>query len=1101
MDRCLRGFLVVASILLLTSSVASAQATAGLAGRVTDESGGVLPGVTVTATQTDTGFTRPAVTDGSGAWVMSNLPVGPYRLEIALQGFRTFVQTGIVLQVGATPTINAALAVGNLEETVTIEANAPLVDVRGAGISEVVEEERIVELPLQGREMTDLIVLSGAAYVTGRPNTKNFQGGVSIAVAGGMDAGVAYFLDGAMHNDVQNAGGLPLPFPDAMQEFRVATSGLSAQNGMHSGASINAVTKSGTNAFHGNAFEFLRDRRFNATHPFAATGPDGKRVDDGLRRNQFGGTLGGPIARDRMFFFGGYQGTATRVASTSNIAYVPTAAMLAGDFTAFASPACNSGRQIALRAPFVNNRISPAQFSPAALNITARLPTTEDPCGETRFAQPDHKDEGQVVTRLDYQVSGDQSVFGRYMLTFHKAPSSFSLAEGNILATHVPAVNNYAQAMTLGHTAVIGSGTVNNLRFAYNRTTVDRSNADYFGPQEVGINIFNHSPTRELQLAVTGGFEISDARASKGLAENNAYQMSNDLTMVRGRHEIGVGATVAFWKVFMNTWSRSGGNYAFNGQITGLGLADFMLGRVSVFSHNSYVGVTFNHWYQGLYIQDAWRATDRLTVNAGVRWEPFSGQHLTQGSVTNFDEEKFRQGIKSTMFVNAPAGFMYPGDPGFPSGRSGFEKKWMNFAPRAGIAWDVRGNGRMGVRASYGLAYDFPEGETWFNLASGAPYGSRLMFQDPPGRLDDPYAHVGGDPGPSATSKDSRFPPFGEMGSIDPDINSPRVQQWNVSLEQQFGSSWAGSVSYIGSYSDRLWGSVELNQGAYLGSGPCTINGVAYPVCTAPANLNNRRVLYLQNPAEAQYIGNAYRFDDLSTQNYRGLKLSLQRRSVNGISLNGNWTWGRCVGLQLGRGGGGGSGSGGGGPYAKVDDLEYDRGHCDWDRTHLANLTLGYQSPEFSAPLLRVLASDWRLSGIVSARSGDWLTVTTGVTHFTGTATANRVDQVSDDVYGEKTMLAYLNRAAFAVPAPGTFGDHERNSITGPGFWKADLAVSRLFPFGGTQQLEVRAEVFNLLNNFNWGNPATNLNGGNFGRIQTMVGDPRIMQFVLKYGF
>ena len=334
MKYFLRDLFVGALSLLLTSGVAWAQATAELSGRVTDESGAVLPGVTVTVTQTDTSFTRSVVTDETGAYVLPNLPTGPYRLEVSLQGFRAYVQTGIVLRVGGTPTINAVLAVGNLEETVSVEAAAPLVDVRSAGISEVVEQERIVELPLQGRQVTDLIVLAGAAVETGRPNNRSFQGGVNIAVAGGLSFGVAYLLDGTMHNDVQNAGGLPLPFPDALQEFSVATSGLSAQYGMHSGAAVNAVTKSGTNRFAGNAFEFLRDKRFNATNPFAARGPDGKRRNDGLRRNQYGVTVGGPIVRDKLFFFSGYQGTATRVTPAANIAYVPTAAMLAGDFTA-----------------------------------------------------------------------------------------------------------------------------------------------------------------------------------------------------------------------------------------------------------------------------------------------------------------------------------------------------------------------------------------------------------------------------------------------------------------------------------------------------------------------------------------------------------------------------------------------------------------------------------------------------------------------------------------------------------------------------------------------------------------------------------------------
>src|SRR5688572_22096908 len=353
-------------VLVVLGATASAWAqTAEVSGRVTDESGAVLPGVTVTVTQTDTGFTRSVVTDGSGSYVMPNLPTGPYRLEVALQAFRTYVQTGIVLQVASSPVINPVLALGDLAETVTVEAAVPLVDVRSSGISDVVEQERIVELPLQGRQVTDLIVLAGAAVQTRVADARDTPGSVGIGVAGGIQFGVGYLLDGAIHNDSYNNLNLPLPFPDALQEFRVATSGLSAQNGMHSGASVNAVTKSGTNRLSGNAFEFLRDKQFNATNPFAAVGPDGRRRDDGLRRNQFGGTLGGPIVRDRLFFFGAYQGTRARHTPSDIRAWVPTAAMLAGDYTEFASPACNSGRQITLRAPFVNNRVSPAQFSTA----------------------------------------------------------------------------------------------------------------------------------------------------------------------------------------------------------------------------------------------------------------------------------------------------------------------------------------------------------------------------------------------------------------------------------------------------------------------------------------------------------------------------------------------------------------------------------------------------------------------------------------------------------------------------------------------------------------------------------------------------------------
>src|SRR4051812_24822798 len=369
MRGAMRVWFIVLSVSLFAGLVptrpAWAQlATAELNGRVTDESGAVLPGATVTVTQTATSLVRTAVTDSNGAYLISNLPTGPYRLEVALQGFRTYVQTGIVLQVGATPTINAVLALGALEEAITVEAAAPLVDVRSAGISNVVENERIVELPLQGRQVTDLLVISGAAVQTAAVTTRGFPGGVNISVAGGLPTGVGYTLDGAVHNNPQQNANLPLPFPDALQEFRVATSGLTAQNGMHSGASVNAVTKSGTNRFAGNGFEFLRHHRFNAISPFTPVGPDGTRADDGLKRNQFGGTIGGPILRDKLFFFGGYQGTALRQRPNSNLAFVPTAAMLAGDFTDFTPAACKGRPPGAPRAPLVQKPSQPAPLRP-----------------------------------------------------------------------------------------------------------------------------------------------------------------------------------------------------------------------------------------------------------------------------------------------------------------------------------------------------------------------------------------------------------------------------------------------------------------------------------------------------------------------------------------------------------------------------------------------------------------------------------------------------------------------------------------------------------------------------------------------------------------
>ena len=1086
---CLRGIL----ILLLTTSAAWAQATAQMSGTVRDESGAVLPGVTVTATQVDTGAMRTAVTDENGAYVLPNLPTGPYKVEASLQGFRTYAQTGIVLQVGATPVINAVLAVGSIEETVSVEGAAPLVDVKSSGISSVIENERILELPLQGRQVTDLLVLAGAAVQTGTP-ARGVPGGVNIAVAGGLPFGVAYTLDGATHNNPQSNTNLPLPFPDALQEFRVATSGLSAENGMHSGASVNAVTKSGTNNFNGTVFEFVRDRHFNATSPFAAIGPDGKRKDDGLKRNQFGGTMGGPIVRDKLFFFGAYQGTIRRQLPATNIQFIPTPAMVAGDFTAFASPACNGGRQINLTGPFVGNRIDPARFSPAALAIVKRLPVTNDPCGQVTYESTEDQDEHQPIFRVDYQLSQKQSLFGRYLGTRITIPPGYGGAGSNVLTSNTAGSYNLLHSASLGETMVLSQNLVNAVRGTVNWTHVKRYQNPLFQPSDVGIKLYSYPPGAQFPLTVNNAFSLQSGQATKREEFNTVYAISDDVTLVKGSHQFGFGGLVQFWHGNFTSSSRTGGNWIIDGHVSGSPLADFMIGRIATVEHGGPNILNIKNWYQGWYAQDSWRASSRVTVNGGLRWEPYFGQKVVNNAVAIFVMDNFLKGVRSTVFHNAPAGLIYPGDPGFPKGNTGLNIQWTNLSPRAGVAWDVHGDGRLAVRSSYSMGYDFMPGE-YHNINAGAPpFGNRSIITDPPGGLDDPYG--GNDPHPIITNADTQYIPFGAFGTMDPDINSPRVQQWNATVEQQLGGSWAVSASYLGSYSDRLWAQTALNPGIYMGMGPCTIQGVSYTVCTANSNLNQRRKLYQINPVEAGKIGALDLNSDVGFQKYRGLKLSAQRRGT-GITVNGSYTLSRCWGTttttafnQTSTG------------YTNPDDPAFDAGYCDQDRRHLGALTAGYETPEAGTGVVRALASHWRVTGILNARSGNRLNITSGVDQAFSGINQQRPDKVSDDFYAsEPTLTNYFNRAAFARPAPGVLGNLTRNAVVGPAYWAIDMALSRTITLGGTRRVELRLESFNVLNHFNWGDPTTNFNSGQFGRITTQAGTPRILQFGIKYDF
>ncbi len=1101
MKRFLR-VISASALMLLISASAWAQATAQMAGTVRDQSGAVLPGVTVTVTQTDTGFTRTVVTGESGSYVIPNLPTGPYRLEVSLQGFRTYVQTGIVLQVGGTPTINAVLGVGNLEETVSVEAAAPLVDVRSAGISEVVENDRIVELPLQGRQVTNLIVLAGAAVNTGDVSgQRNRADSVAISVAGGLRTGVTYVLDGAMHNDPYDNTNMPFPFPDALQEFAVATGGLSAQSGMHSAAAVTAVTRSGTNSFHGNLFEFLRDKRFNASDAFAPIGPDGDKVDDGLNRNQYGGTVGGPVMRDKLFFFGAYQGTRTRQTPASFIAFVPTAAMLAGDFTAIASPACNVGRQVALRAPFVNNRIDPALFSKAAVTISKALPTAVDPCGQINYSVPLDNNDSQYVSRVDFQMSPNHSLFGRYIDAFENRLPTLSRT-GNILTVRREFGANKrarAQSLALGDTIVIGNNTVNAFRVTVNRTSNHLNDPpdEFFDAADLGIKLHSYVPG-VIGLAITNGFTVSGGNSVKVRVLTEAYQVANDLSVVRGRHQMSFGGNASFWKVDSEDNARAAGDFNFNGQATGLSLADFLTGQTSLVRHGAPGLLLMDQWHLGVYAQDTWRVTDRITLNAGLRWEPYLGQNMANGAISNFSFDNFRQGVKSKKFLNAPAGLIYPGDPGFPGGNSGINKQWKNVSPRVGLAWDVGGDGRTAVRSSYGMNYDFPSAVFMYIAASASPFSNRVELIAVP--FEDPYRNVpGGDthPLPPIPPFDAQYPGFGAFGVIDPEINSARVQSWNVTLERQIGAAWQASASYLGSYADRLWGQVHINPGNFMGLGPCTIAGVSYPSCTVTGNVDRRRTLFLENPVAGQALGPVVRYSDVGVQSYRGLKLSFRRRAAAGVSLSGNYTISHCeADTEVS-----GSFSQFANGYLDPNNPSFDRGNCSQNRRQIGNLTFGAQTPQFDNAALRAVASDWRLSGIFNARSGSWLMVTTG-RDVAGTGiAAQRVNQVNENPYGDKSLNSYLNPTAFAYPAAGTLGDHKNFSIEGPGFWTVDLALSKLVSFATQHSLEFRVEVFNLFNNFNWGNPATNLDAGTFGRITTQVGEPRIMQFGFKYGF
>jgi hypothetical protein len=1086
------------------------SSTSQINGVVRDASGLPVPGAEIKATQTATGLVRNAASGADGAYVFTNLPIGPYTLEVSKEGFSKYVQSGIVLQVDTNPTIDVALRVGSVNEAVTVEAGAALVETHSTGIGTVVDNQRVVELPLNGRDATQLIFLSGMATPGTTPQLRNFPA-ATISVAGGQGNGMTYLLDGANHNEVSSNLNLPLPFPDALQEFKVETSALPPQYGLHASATVNAVTKSGTNQYHGNLFEFLRNGDLNARRFFEPT-------RDTLKQNQFGGTLGGPVLKDKLFFFAGFQRTTRRSDPPGSIGYVPTAEALAGDFRTLAGPTCNGGRQLTLPAArgFTNNQIAPALLSPVAVKIAGLLPKSADPCGRVTFGLLANSDQNDIVGRVDFQVTEKQTLFGRTTTNILSQPSTFNGT--NPLTLNTNGTRNAVYTLTLGHTYVLSPTTVLSLRASANRTAVTRTPDSFNSWADLGSNMTDVGAGKTIRLGVSGnGFNIGGVNGTPGAAFTGPNpQVSEDVSIVKGNHQIGFGANYIFQ--LMNYWSglNAPGVFTFSGQITTLGMADFFIGVPSTMSQGNIYGFTLRQHYMGLYIQDSWKITPRLTVTYGTRYEPYLAVYSKYGQFMHFDQSRFTAGLKSSVYVNAPAGMTYPGDETYTPGRRVENNNWLKFAPRIGMVWDPKGDGKMTIRAAYGMFTDRQHAFSLNFIAQNQPFGYQINPTNP--TFTNPWAnYAGGNPFPIQVSKNAQFLPFGNVITHPLDLKPTYLHQWNFSIQKQLGTNWLLTANYVGNSTIHLLTSNQQNYAQFLGTGPCTLKSVnaagqvvdsPQTTCSTVANQNQRRVMYLQNPLQGQYFAGIATVDDGGTASYEGLFLSAQKRLSQGLSVLGNYTWSHCISDVFDNQ----TGAQGASAAAIPGNRRAYRGNCATsDTRQLFNLSVVAETPKFSGRTLRMLASGWQLSTILRLQSFKVFTVTSGTDVALSTMPGQTpnlragVDPYISDrnacpAGASLPCVAYLSSAAFAPAAPGTYGNLGYGNLRGPGTFTLDMNLVRSFAIREGMALQFRAEAFNLPNRANFNNPVSALNSGAFGQIQG-TGDPRIVQLAMKFIF
>lgn len=1125
-------------IAIAACAIAWGQATSQISGTVTDSTRAAIPGATVKVTQTATGAVRTATTGADGSYVLANLPLGPYLYEVTKEGFTKYVQTGIVLQVDSNPTIDTTLNVGVVTEQVTVSAATSQVETRSTGIGQVVDNQRVSEMPLNGRQPIELVFLAGMASAPGGGaiNTVRNYPTVVVSVAGGQGNGVGYQLDGTLYQDPYNNLALPLPFPDALQEFKIETSALPAQYGYHSTATVNAVTKSGSNEFHGDLFEFVRNTDLTARDFFSLTRTN-------LKRNQFGGVIGGRIIRDKLFFFGGYQRTTLRSISPPTFEYVPTPQMLAGDFSAFVSAACQ-GTQKNLPASlgFVGNKINPTSLNPVAVAFAKTLPTPTDNCGTTAVNFISNLDEDLPVARIDYQKSDRHTIFGRFSEGNLNVPSTYD--GKNPLTINTYGVHDLDYQIALGDTYLLTPTLVNSLRVSVSRANVAKVADNYASWKTFGAD-YTPLGGNVVQSTISGGlgFNVGSSAAVPGQSHDGPNSsVTEEVTWVKGSHQFLFGGNMYFQQ--MNYWSglNAVGNMTFNGSVaggTGLGMTDMLMGLVSGFSQGTVYGFYNRQWYFSMYAQDTWKATRKLTVNYGLRWEPYTSQYSKYGQIHDVVYSLFAENYHSPVYTNSPAGVIFPGDPHYPCGNSYQCNNWHKFLPRIGLAWDPKGDGKMVIRAGYGIYEDRSHMFYPNQMSFGPPFADTISpFVTNLSSLWGPFggalpaSPAGQNPMPvlstlvgvGVASKNAPFPAGGSyLDFANQGFKPMYTNQWNLAVEKQIGA-WLFKANYIGNNVIHLPTSTTINPAVYLGLGACTLRVVNssgqvvnqnFSTCSTTANQNQRRVLYMQNPVEGKYYGGIAQVLDSGTQEYEGLYLVLQKALSHGVTFNTNYTWSHCIGDVFDQQPGVGGGSTP--PYNR----RAYRGNCAGiDQRQQFVLNLVATSPKFKDTWTRRLLSDWQVAPILQIHTGQWLTITSGTDRALTTVAGQTVNQVLPDPYAAKkgsangnTTINWLNPGAFAIPALGTYGTTAYGIVEGPGLIQLNMALSRTFPIHEKMSFQVRGEAFNLPNHLNPGNPTTARNSalygvinsdqsGNIGgSLQVNAGDYRIVQLAAKFVF
>jgi hypothetical protein len=1069
------------------------QGSSTISGIVTDPADATIPSATVTVSEVGTGLSRTAQTGQDGYYSFHQLRPTDYVFTASAPGFKTYTQRGITLLVDQSLTLKVKLEVGSTSDAVTVSAQATQVNTTTGILAEVVESSRMVELPLNGRNAAQLTVLVAGASNAPNQNadqgaTKTFPAAVTITINGSRQNWTGYYLDGVPNVDTLDGVNTPFPAPDALQEFSVQTSNYSAEFGQAAGGVVNVVTKSGANALRGDLFGYLRNAEFNARNFFAP-------VRDQLKRGQFGATLGGPIIHDKLFFFAEYQGTRLRNTQNGLQAFLPTNANRAGDFSALLSasnPANPLGKALTLKDPmtgqvFPGNLIPSSRLDPATLGMMKLLPA-EGGNGKIVYSKPIIQNFDEVVGRGDYVLSGKDRLMGRF---FWDRYIGMPVYDSSNLLTYTSGSTTPSQNVVLQQLHIFSPALLNDLRLGFSRENVSRgpvSNAP--SVTDFGVTNLTQSSFKALeQSAVTGYFNFGDYNYAR--FPRQTASLNDDLRWVKGRHSLSFGGMYERDRFDQDNVLYRNGVFTFSGDSTGTGLADFLLGQLRGFTQS---GGQFAHtrsWLGGLYAQDSFRVTPRLTLNFGLRWEAAIPWHDLYGQTTLFSPADFYAGTKSKTFLLAPAGLLFPTDPGVPA--DGVKGDLKNFAPRFGFAYDVFGTGKTSLRGGGGGFYETRGNAFSINRFSGVtPWQPQVQLTSPQGPFSNPYLGIA-DPFLTWNGKPSAntvFPAGLQVytWAAGNKLVPPRAYQWNVAIEQQFRADMLVRASYVGMRGNHMNENVQLNPAVYIpGSSLAT---------------NSRRIFQgYGSIMEGSHDVNSW---------YNAFQLSVQKRLSHGFTVMANYTLSNATdNMPVGTDATSlGAGSAGVLPWYYPNAKQFERGPSDFDRRHVLVVSYVWQLPLFSHSIwvLRGAIGGWQFSGIVTAMTGLPLTVAAGLDQSKTGIGSDRGQLVSPNAYGAGACgsvapcVNYLNPQAFALPAVGMFGNLGKGSLRSPGLFNWDMGLNKMFPIKERCQVQIRAEFFNTLNRANFNAPTSSVSSAGFGSVVSSA-DPRIGQLALKILF